>query len=386
MARSSTRPGQMTALVDALLRDCDIIVTAIDDRLQRELPAYTDLPAEVLELGIRAEVERVLRSARAGQAAASEAELAELAEIGELRARQGVPVETMLRAWRIGIQVVIAHSREAGERMGIGASDLVELIESLLAWSDVAMVTTAAAHRRAELEVARQEQEYRTNLVHSVLLGTVGSSDIAVQAASYGVDVTREYVAVRARPATDSSHRDLERALGFHEAVQHRRGLSALLDGDLAGFLRERPPGAPPGVVGVGPPRPLDRLAESFRLATRALLSADAFGLTGVHDISSLGLRCAVVADGDVGEALCQRYLDPLAASGSASEIIDSLRAYFDCGMRVEAAAARLYVHSNTLRYRLARFEELTGASLRDPGVGFEVWWALQRAAMRAGA
>jgi sugar diacid utilization regulator len=372
------------ALVDALLDARQRIAIGIRERLQRELPDYANLPVEVLDVGIRAEVERVLCSARTGQEAAGETELAELAEVGELRARQGVPVETMLRAWRIGIQVVIAHSRELGERMGIGAGDLLEFIESLLAWSDVAMVTTAAAHRRAELEVARREQEHRTNLVRSVLLGTMGSSEIGVQAASYGVDLTREYVAVRARPAAQISHRNLERALGFHEAVQHRRGLSALLDGDLAGFLRERPAGEPPGVVGVGPPRPLDRLADSFRLATRALISADAFGLTGIHDITTLGLRCAVVADGDVGNALCRRYLDPLPA-GSAAEIVDSLRAYFACGMRVEPAAAQLYVHPNTLRYRLARFEELTGTSLRDPGVGFEVWWALQRAAMRAG-
>ena len=51
--------------------------------------------------------------------------------------------------------------------------------------------------------------------------------------------------------------------------------------------------------------------------------------------------------------------------------------------MHVERTAERLFVHQNTVRYRLARFEELTGASLRDPKVAFEVWWALERAAMR---
>jgi DNA-binding PucR family transcriptional regulator len=50
--------------------------------------------------------------------------------------------------------------------------------------------------------------------------------------------------------------------------------------------------------------------------------------------------------------------------------------------MHVERSAERLFVHQNTVRYRIARFEELTGVSLRDPGVAFEVWWALERAAM----
>jgi len=58
------------------------------------------------------------------------------------------------------------------------------------------------------------------------------------------------------------------------------------------------------------------------------------------------------------------------------------LRAYFECGLHVERAAERLFVHPNTMRYRLARFEELTGAGLRDPVVAYEVWSALERASL----
>ena len=134
----------------------------------------------------------------------------------------------------------------------------------------------------------------------------------------------------------------------------------------------------------MGPPRTLDRLAESFRLATRALVTADAFGLSGIYDVAQLGLRPAVVADDDVGDALCRRYLDPLDATRSAGELTATLRAYFECGLHVERAAERLFVHPNTMRYRLGRFEELTGANLRDPVAAFEVWWALERASLRA--
>ena len=34
---------------------------------------------------------------------------------------------------------------------------------------------------------------------------------------------------------------------------------------------------------------------------------------------------------------------------------------------------------SNTLRHRLRRFEEATGATLRDPRDLVELWWALER-------
>ena len=47
--------------------------------------------------------------------------------------------------------------------------------------------------------------------------------------------------------------------------------------------------------------------------------------------------------------------------------------------MRVEDAARALHVHPNTLRHRLRRFEEATGAALRRPTDLVELWWALER-------
>jgi DNA-binding PucR family transcriptional regulator len=65
------------------------------------------------------------------------------------------------------------------------------------------------------------------------------------------------------------------------------------------------------------------------------------------------------------------------AATPSAQEILASVRAYLAAAKHVETAAAELVVHANTVRYRIARFEELTGADLGDSRVTAEVWWAL---------
>jgi hypothetical protein len=70
------------------------------------------------------------------------------------------------------------------------------------------------------------------------------------------------------------------------------------------------------------------RLADSFRLATRALRTMHAFGLAGTRDLAALGLLPAVAGAPDVGDALRRRYLEPLAESGSAAENITTLRAY----------------------------------------------------------
>jgi hypothetical protein len=57
-----------------------------------------------------------------------------------------------------------------------------------------------------------------------------------------------------------------------------RRGLVALLDGDLAGFVPAPISDRISVPVGVGPPGQLDALENSFRLATRALECAAAEG------------------------------------------------------------------------------------------------------------
>ncbi len=369
-------------LFDALVDDGATIGRRVRAAMQEQLPAYHGVAAETLDRDVCGEVKRVLTSARMGREAVDDRELAPLAAIGEARAMQGVPVDEMLRAWRIGVEVTVGHAREVGRRLGVADGEVLEFVQSVLAWSDVAMVMSAGAHREAELERAGHEKEHRATFVNGVLLGSLAPAEVRVQAAAYGLDTGIEYVAVRGRSTDECGRGRLERALGFHEAVQHRRGLAAAIGGDLAGFLLEPPRGGIDGPVGVGPPRPLDRLADSFRLATRALDAAAGFGMTGVHDLAGLGLLAAVAADSDVGDALCARYLEPLVGSGSAAEVVASLRVYFACGMHVERAAERLFVHQNTVRYRISRFEELTGANLREPAVAFEVWWALQRAAM----
>jgi PucR-like helix-turn-helix protein len=373
------------ALFEALLADRDGILAEMVKRAREELSAYGDVGADSLLPGFDLQFETVLRCARTGRAL-EEDDHKPLAEIGETRALAGIPIEEMLRAWRIGIQVVIDQTAEIAARENVDPAATLAFVRAIFTWADVAMVTTATAHRNAEIELARRDEERRATLVRGLLFGTLPMGEIRDQIRAYGFDTTRTYVAVHAQQSPGSTHRDLDAALGFLDATMHRPGLRVTLDGDLAGFLRDRPPGEIPGTVGVGPPRTLDELADSFRLATRAFRCALRFGLTGVYTIDDLGLLPSIADDRDVGEALCRRYLEPLGDGSSAAELRATLRAHFECSMNVDRAAERLYVHPNTVRYRISRFEEITGARLRDARTAFEVWWALDHAAMRSAA
>ncbi|OBF82685.1 PucR family transcriptional regulator [Mycobacterium sp. 852002-51163_SCH5372311] len=366
-----------------MLGEYQELAERIREAMQARLPAYRSISRQTLSAEVGLQVQRVLLSASAGHAEVSGDELAELAEIGEARSRQGIPVDDMLRAWRIGVEVVFGYAREVVQRLAIGDGQILDFMQSVLAWSDVAMVATAKAHRRVEVAQAIAEEERRTAFVRGVLMGTLPVAEVAVHAEVYGLDPAGEYVAVRARLGEDVHQRALERVLGFGDAGQRRRGLCAVVDGDIAGFLSEPPPSNIDGVAGFGPPRSLKHLAESYRLAARALMTVQACNLRGAYDIGSLGVRAAVAMDVDLGELLRRRYLEPLAAGGSATELMATLRAYLACGMHVERTAKRLFVHQNTVRYRLTRFEELTGASLHETEALVGLWWALELSGMR---
>lgn len=55
--------------------------------------------------------------------------------------------------------------------------------------------------------------------------------------------------------------------------------------------------------------------------------------------------------------------IDPLRAH---PQLLESLVVWLDCDLNVNAAAERLHLHPNSLRYRLGRIEEVLGRSLHD--------------------
>ncbi len=55
-------------------------------------------------------------------------------------------------------------------------------------------------------------------------------------------------------------------------------------------------------------------------------------------------------------------HLRPLAAAGG--DLLETLIGFFDQGGSIEATARALFVHPNTVRYRLRRIQEITGYSL----------------------
>jgi DNA-binding PucR family transcriptional regulator len=67
--------------------------------------------------------------------------------------------------------------------------------------------------------------------------------------------------------------------------------------------------------------------------------------------------------------ALAEHVLGPAIAHDqrAAGSLVETLDAYLDSGCNARACAEQLYVHVNTVKYRIRRLEELCGLDLRLP-------------------
>jgi DNA-binding PucR family transcriptional regulator len=142
-----------------------------------------------------------------------------------------------------------------------------------------------------------------------------------------------------------------------------------------------------PGPLVVGPAVRDLRSASASAKAALAGLHAAAAWPEAPRPASSEELlpERALDGDADATQVLITGVYQPLLAGGAA--LLDTLTAYLEQGSSLEATARMLFVHPNTVRYRLRRVTELTGYAPSEGRDGFTLWTAviLGRLAARRG-
>jgi PucR C-terminal helix-turn-helix domain len=349
-----------------------------------QLPSYRSIPLPELVPEIRRNFAVALRALKERRLPGPHEDVTTYEQSGEQRARQGVTLADMLQGWTTALEISRAGAYRWAPKGENREALLLEAIEIMTAWNTLGMNAAAAAHRRVELQLARQEQHDLANVVRSVLFGGIGGRHLG-HLERFGVDPARDYYAVRVRPHEDFDLGEIERWLGTCKSPARPNGLVALIDGDVAGFVAGRPADRPvPVAAGVCGPRPLPAIPDAFRLASRALEAAYAIGRRGLVELPALGLIPSILSDEDVGTGVFDRYVKPLAQDGSSGAIVlDTVERYLRNNCQVYETAAELGVHPNTVRYRVGRFEQRTGHSLKHTESLVEAWWALRRRAIR---
>ncbi len=132
-----------------------------------------------------------------------------------------------------------------------------------------------------------------------------------------------------------------------------------------------------PGPVVVGPAVPdLQSAVASARAALAGLRAASAWP-EAPRPVLADDLLPERVLDGDESArtSLITEVYEPLLRGGSS--LLDTVMTYLDQGNSLEATARLLFVHPNTVRYRLRRVTELTGLAPGDGRGGYTLWTAV---------
>jgi DNA-binding PucR family transcriptional regulator len=199
-----------------------------------------------------------------------------------------------------------------------------------------------------------------------VVVGTIGDEDATRDGA--GTEPLMEELRAQARRAR----------LDLLAGVQGNRLILVLGGTDDPIAAAERFAGRfGPGPVIAGPlVRDLKVASVSARAALAALRAApawpDAPRPTGADELLP---ERALDGDPDARAALISDVYEPLLSGGNA--LLDTLTTYLEQGSSLEATARLLFVHPNTVRYRLRRVAELTEYTPSAGRDGFTLWVAL---------
>ncbi|NNG21217.1 helix-turn-helix domain-containing protein [Naumannella sp. ID2617S] len=132
-----------------------------------------------------------------------------------------------------------------------------------------------------------------------------------------------------------------------------------------------------PGPVVLGPS--VDHLVDASASARSALsgLRAAAAWPEAPRPVSSVDLlpERALNGDGHARRALAHEVFGPLAEAGGG--LLETLVAFLDAGTSIEGTARALFVHANTVRYRLRRITEVSGYNPADPRDAYVLRMAL---------
>jgi len=259
------------------------------------------------------------------------------------------------------------------DRWLVLASQRTGFVSKLAKPAAEATAPLLAAMARLGDVVRDQEQAVKAALLEEALEPTAARDlpPLAARAAAFGIDfsVPARMMVVRGGGRELVPRLEAERV---PHLVQQRGGDQvALVQGDVSATLAEAMPAAR---IGIG------RSIASITDIHHSLRDAE---LAVAH---ARGRRIVRFEDFDLGtfmvsevppERLGPKVDEILSVLRAHPPLHEALRAYFEHDLDIATTAAALHMHRNSLRYRLARAEQMLGRSLKQPSTVAAVYIAL---------
>jgi hypothetical protein len=292
------------------------------------------------------------------------------------RASEGVPLEDLLKACRVGGRVGLeALRRHSGadhaEILLDAATLMVEYVDLLSS-----LVTEAYLTQRERL-VAEEERPWR-QLVDAIVAGDLDDGDEQRLAAHLGVPLHAAYTpfAVTILGGSAARHGALSgrlRTNGVAIAVTTGDRVFGLASGAVCErhLDEERPT-----LIAMGAPTPRAELAQAREDVEHLVELGRRAGMEGVVSRDERLIELLLARSPRLAGALRERVMAPLHGADQA-DLVRTLETLVACAFDRASTSRALHVHRNTLAYRIHRIQQLTGLDLGRPRDIASVYLAL---------
>jgi hypothetical protein len=300
--------------------------------------------------------------------------------LGRGEARDGRPLELLLTAYRIGARVAWRRIAAIGIETGIAPETLVLIAESIFAYIDELSAESAEGYTSEQAERVGEADRLRQAALARVLQSPPADRATIRAAAEEARWRLPRRVAVAVWQGEDGRGPAARLPSGSLAARHEGQWCAVVPDPEGPGRI-DTMRGALAGVAaGLGPAVDIAAAPESFRLAREALELAAERGADGPLLVDDVRVDLILRAEAALLAGLARDRLAPLDAetSHSRARLSATLLAWLRHGGDVRATAAELFVHPQTVRYRLGRLRDLFGAALEDPDARFELELALR--------
>ena len=301
---------------------------------------------------------------------------------GEFQA--GRSLDALLAAYRVGARIAWRRFVDAGVAAELPPEELYRLGEAIFEYIDELSAESAEGYSLEQMAEAGERRRMRARLV-GLLAADPPAAEEEVRAAAE--DVGWELPRTVAALVLDAGAEDVEEAAERLAREIGQGTVAAALDGvacaivpdpDAPGRRRQLAALLGDRAAALGPTVPWPRAGRSVRRALAAQPLATR-GLTATEDHLATLL---LTADPELAGELAEHRLAPLAPlpATTAERLTATLRAWLDRPGQVQAVAAELGVHPQTVRYRVRQLRELFGDRLDDADGRFELALALRAA------
>jgi len=299
---------------------------------------------------------------------------------GHRRAEQGFPLEHLLRAFRLGGNVVWEAVLERARADGdVDVDQLVQGAGHIWEMIDVFSGEVTDAYRRTEARLARRNDQHRQALIDALLEGA-GHDRSLVKSAAAILDLSessRCIVVVAEVPpnAPEALRRPADPLglVGVRSAWRLRAerqigilSIGSATVGDVTAALRPRAGSR----VGISPiVEGLAHVDVAFRLADTAMRTIPP-GRVDVVTLDGRPRSALVVESAEMAARLAGEVLGRVLALPRRDRdvLLQTLEAFLAADGSAVGASQQLYCHRNTVLNRLHRIETLTERSTSRPG------------------